>query len=110
MTTRQQLDVHAYNELVGRFHEETDRAAGVLAAAYLDAFLEDLLRCVLVSGPKTDEMFAGQGPLRSFGSKIYAAPVRNISRRKDMEAACEEIVAGWVTLKEPPGRGAGGAL
>lgn len=55
-------------------------------------------RCLVV------DVFAGQ---------LHTAPVRNISRREDMEAACEEIVAGWATIKEPPAwppaAGAGGA-
>jgi len=69
----QQLDVVAYNAFVARFHEETDRAAAVLAGGYLDAFMEAALRSVLVAGARLDGLFEAQGPLRSFGSKIAFA-------------------------------------
>jgi mannitol repressor len=67
------LDVFAFNEFVVRYHNETDRAAAVLAGGYLDSFLEGALRSVLVSGYRVDKLFDGQGPLRSLGSKISVA-------------------------------------
>lgn len=67
------------DDLVEKFNTESDRAAGVLAAAYLDAFLEDILRGVLLPGSRTDEMFEGQGPLRSFGSRIALAHALGVS-------------------------------
>jgi hypothetical protein len=75
MTKRapQQLDVAAYSAFVTRFHEETDRAAAVLAGGYLDAFMEAALRSVLVAGARLDALFDAQGALRSFGSKISLA-------------------------------------
>jgi hypothetical protein len=75
-------------ELVTKFHSESDRAAGVLAGAYLDAFLDDLLRDVLVPGCRTDELFEGQGPLRSFGAKIslaYALGISDDNVSRDMD-------------------------
>jgi Mannitol repressor len=72
-TREPQLDVFTYNDFVGRFHDETDRAAAVLAGGYLDAFLGDAIRSVLVPGDRVESLFDGQGPLRSLGNKIALA-------------------------------------
>ncbi len=67
------LDVWAYGDFVIRFHDETDRAAAVLAGAYLDTFLADTLRAVFVTGARTDGLFDAQGALGSLRSKISLA-------------------------------------
>jgi hypothetical protein len=77
-TNRHSLDVCTYNDFVGRFHEESDRAAAVLAGGYLDAFLEDALRSTFVSIARVDALFEGQGALRSFASKIALAAAMGI--------------------------------
>jgi mannitol operon repressor len=82
------LNVHAYNDLVDRFHDETDRAAGVLACAYLDAYLEDLLRTMWTKGKRTDDLFHGQGALRSLSSKIallYALGIVDDAAARDLD-------------------------
>jgi hypothetical protein len=81
----QQLDVAAYGVFVTRFHEETDRAAAVLAGGYLDAFMEAALRSVLVAGTRLDALFDVQGALRSFGSKIRSLPHLASSQRPSLE-------------------------
>jgi|GEM_PF-5250245 len=88
MTTDGELNVHAYNDLVGRFNEETDRAAGVLACAYLDAYLEDLLREMWTKGKRTEELFQGQGALGSLSSKIgivYALGIVDDHAARDLD-------------------------
>lgn len=67
------LDVFTYNAFVDRFHAETDRAAAVLAGAYLDSFLENALRNVLATGDHVASMFGAHGFLQSFGNKISMA-------------------------------------
>jgi hypothetical protein len=69
----QQLDAAAYDAFVTLFHEETDRAAAVLAGGYLDAYMEAALRSVLIAGTRLNTLFDAQGALRSFGSKISLA-------------------------------------
>jgi DNA-binding MltR family transcriptional regulator len=68
--SRPSVNLTTYNEFVGRFHSESDRAAAVLAGGYLDSFLENALRSVFISGGIVDELFEGHGPLRSLSSKI----------------------------------------
>jgi hypothetical protein len=74
------------------------------AAAALHLWAETELGGALAERCLVVDVFAGE---------LYTAPIRNISRREDMEAACEEIVAGWATIKEPQvgprEAGAGGA-
>jgi DNA-binding MltR family transcriptional regulator len=67
------LGLNAYHGVLTRFHAESDRAAAVLGAAYLDGFLEDALRSSFAQGKPTDELFAGQGPLMSLGNKTKVA-------------------------------------
>jgi DNA-binding MltR family transcriptional regulator len=82
------LNVHTYNDFVGKFHDETDRAAAVLAGGYLDAFLEQALRSTLEPGAYTEQLFEGDGSLRSFSSKIsmlYALGIASESSCRDMD-------------------------
>lgn len=56
------------------FQQETDRAAAVLAVAYLDSRLEALLRAKFVVVPKfVEELLTGQGGLSSFSARISVA-------------------------------------
>jgi DNA-binding MltR family transcriptional regulator len=48
-----------YNEIVNAFHTETDRAAGILAAAWLDDYLGQCLRYFLVHDEKENEELVG---------------------------------------------------
>lgn len=68
---RRQLDVHGYNEMVDRFHGETDRAAALLGAAYLDTLLLEIFEAVLVPGKPTSQLLSRD--LRSFSTKISFA-------------------------------------
>ncbi len=49
---------------------ESDRAVAVLAPAFIDAILHDLLRSVLVAGKSTDNLLSDQRPLSTFSAKI----------------------------------------
>jgi DNA-binding MltR family transcriptional regulator len=56
-----------HNEMVERFHKESDRAAAVLAFAYLDAHLSQLLRSYLRQrSSSVDRLFEGGGPFGTF--------------------------------------------
>jgi hypothetical protein len=72
------LDVWTYNDFVDRFHGESDRAAAVLAGAYLDAFMESALRDVLARNSQTDVLFDVRGVLQSLSSKISLAAALGI--------------------------------
>jgi hypothetical protein len=68
-----------YNEIVNAFHGETDRAAGILAAAWLDNYLGQALRYFLVQDEKETAELVGNekrveqplGPFRVRGRALY---------------------------------------
>jgi DNA-binding MltR family transcriptional regulator len=61
----------AIKEFLEEFQGETDRAAAVLGAAYLDSRLEVLLREKFVALPDfVEQLFHGQGALSSFSARI----------------------------------------
>jgi DNA-binding MltR family transcriptional regulator len=58
------------------FSGASDRAAAIVAAAFLDDILKDALEAFLVPATSTSEdkkLFGGQGPLATFSSKIVLA-------------------------------------
>jgi hypothetical protein len=65
---------------------ESDRAAAVLAAAFLESALEELLRKAIVPNASKD-LFRSFGPLSSFGGKIdvsHALGLINDEERDDL--------------------------
>jgi DNA-binding MltR family transcriptional regulator len=64
-------DWNAFSE---ELHKESDRAAAVLGAAFLDALLEDLLRTFFVDdAAETGPLFTPDGPAGAFGARIRLA-------------------------------------
>jgi hypothetical protein len=66
---------------------ETDRGCALMAAAYLDARLEGLLRASFVDSSVADELLEPAKPLGSFSSRIDAAFVLGLlgaSERRDL--------------------------
>lgn len=55
------------------FQKESDRAAVIVGAAFLDEHLLDLLRGFLVADGEANRLLAPDGPLGSFGTRIRAA-------------------------------------
>lgn len=49
---------------------ESDRAAAVLAPAYLDALLDDLLRGFLRKTKNVDDLLSSSGPLGAYSARI----------------------------------------
>lgn len=60
-----------FNAFLSEFQRETDRAAAVLAVAYLDAQLEDLLKATLI-GTRAElaRLVGPSGPLDTFSSRL----------------------------------------
>src|SRR5689334_18044558 len=58
----------ANNFLLSR---ESDRAAAVLGAAYLDGLVTELLRTVLLPGNGHTRLFGRDGPLQPFGARVH---------------------------------------
>jgi hypothetical protein len=65
---------HAAEALRNEFDGASDRAAALVAGAFLDEVLGELLREFLVDDPANDKkIFEGTGPLASFSAKIEIA-------------------------------------
>jgi hypothetical protein len=69
--------IFEYNQIVGAFHEETDRAAGILGAAWLDSYLGQCLRYFLVHDEQENPQLVGtenmaDRPLSSFKVRAQA--------------------------------------
>lgn len=67
---------------------ETDRGSALMAAAFLDELLKDLLKCFLVDDQKSlKELFSGTGGLSSFSSRIelcYLLGLIPVNIKKDL--------------------------
>jgi hypothetical protein len=74
---RRQENVIRHADLQGfqqEFQKESDRAAAVLGAAYLDESLRQLIAASLIDRPtEVDELLGPNRPLGSFSSRITAA-------------------------------------
>ena len=77
-----------FNEFLNEFQRETDRAAAVLAAAFLDDQLGRLLKASLVSDHEyVEALFHRNGPAASFSSRIslaYAIGLIGLDEAKDL--------------------------
>jgi DNA-binding MltR family transcriptional regulator len=62
-----------YSNVVKGFHNETDRAAAVLAASFVECFLEELLRVFMHNGPVVDQLFEAHGALSTFSARSDCA-------------------------------------
>jgi DNA-binding MltR family transcriptional regulator len=68
--------------------DESDRAAAILGATYVESIVEDLLRSSLVDHPDVDAMFRGIGPFSSFSAKtamLFAMGKINEASRSDLD-------------------------
>ena len=73
MADPNELTLVDYNKVVESFHSETDRAAAVLAASFVECFLEKLLKWFMRDGSLTNDLFIGHGPLSTFSARSDCA-------------------------------------
>lgn len=68
----EKVDEARLQRISKELHGESDRAAVILGAAWLDEGLKDLLGAFLLVGAKqeTEELFGNNGPLGSFSARI----------------------------------------
>jgi len=62
--------IDQYSDIVHIFHQESDRAAAILAASYLEVLLEQVLRTKFIDNPVVDDLFTGNGAASTFSSRI----------------------------------------
>jgi len=77
-----------HGKFVEEFHGESDRAAAVLAGAYMDNILQQLIYRFLIDDQKrVSSLFKGMGPLASFFARIevaYALGLLTIEEHEDI--------------------------
>lgn len=62
-----------FNSIIDSYENESDRAAAILAASYLDFYLEECIKFVLVDDPSIEKLFEGTSALSTFSAKINMA-------------------------------------
>jgi DNA-binding MltR family transcriptional regulator len=81
-------DYAKYDAFAKEFETESDRAAAILAGAYLDARLSETLQEFLVDDPETLQLLSENGPLGTFGARSHLAfslGFLRLSSRKDLK-------------------------
>ena len=73
MAKPQDMHFFAWNDMVGSFHNESDRGAAVLAGGFVDNYLGVYLRSLVVDAKIADDLFQSLGPLSSFSQRIALA-------------------------------------
>lgn len=84
------VNLSDYQRVVELYHNESDRAAAVLAGSYVESYLAEYLKtCELISDPEIDKLFEGHGPLATFAQRIsiaYAIGAIDQRMRDDLQA------------------------
>ena len=70
-----EVDTAAFSEFINEFQHESDRAAAILAGAYLDNLLSTILENYLISDNKNSHniLYGNNSPLYTFHSRILCS-------------------------------------
>lgn len=77
-----------HNKFVDIFEKESDRAAAILAASYLENLLKEFLIKHMVDDKVSGDLFSGQGALATFSSRIsicYSFKLIRFETYRDLE-------------------------
>ena len=70
------VDLNDYQKLVETYHNESDRAAALLAGSFVEHYLAEYLKtCYFVRDSNINDLFDGFGPLASLAQRISIAYV-----------------------------------
>jgi len=64
------LNIADFQKIVKLYHEESDRAAAVLAGSFVDGFLAKFLRHFLAKEPEVEKLFDSYGPFGTFAARM----------------------------------------
>jgi hypothetical protein len=88
MAKPREVDFAHWNEMVGSFHNESDRGAAILAGSFAENALGHYLRFRMRDQEVADALFSPMGPLSSFSQRIaiaYAFGLIPKQRYRDFE-------------------------
>ena len=74
-----------WNDMVGSFHNESDRGAAVLAGGFVENYLGIYLRSFFVDPKVGEELFGALGPLSSFSQRTALARAYGYISKKQYE-------------------------
>lgn len=77
-----------YNGMVETYATESDRAAAVLGASFIDARLQEMLHQYMVAEQTVADLFSGDRPLATFSARIslaYALGLLPLNIREDLD-------------------------
>jgi len=86
------VDIDDYHKTVQRFHEETDRAAAVLAGSYMENYLVKFIKHYTITDKDSNNWFDRDGPFSTFYQRIttaYAFKLIPESIKKDLTYICK---------------------
>lgn len=89
MAKPKELSLGEWNQMVGTFHEESDRGAAILAGSFAEHALGQYLKFRIRDKKVADALFDAMGPLSSFSQRIaiaYAFELISPIQYKDFEA------------------------
>jgi len=87
MNNPESVRLEAYSRMADTYRNESDRAAAILAASFLDNTLRQVLLAYMVDDPRIKDLFEGDRPLATFSSRISLAFGLGLlppDRRKDL--------------------------
>ena len=61
------------NSMFSSYENESDRAAAILVTCYIETYLEECLKFILVDDPSIDKLFKGTAPLSTLSARIDMA-------------------------------------
>lgn len=89
MAKLHQIGIGDWNQMVGSFHNESDRGAAILAGSFLENVLGHFLTSKVSEPSLADKLFGPVGPLSSFSQRIavaYAFKLISKKQYQDLEA------------------------
>lgn len=88
MAKPKDLSLGEWNQMVGAFHNESDRGAAILSGSFAEHALGQYLKFRIRDKKVADELFNAMGPLSSFSQRIaiaYAFDLISPAQYKDFE-------------------------
>lgn len=67
------LSIDDYQETVAVFHEESDRAAVVLAGGFVESYIAKFIRSHMIDSKEVDSLFEGFGPFSTYAQRVQTA-------------------------------------
>ena len=67
------VGIDRYRDLVKEYHNESDRAAAIIAGSYAEHFIGKYLRTYMAEDIDEENLFGGFGPFATFAQRIETA-------------------------------------